>query len=366
MGSWETDLVAGTRTWTAKAWRCSESTCRTDAARSAATATSTCRRSIPKTGTWCRTSTRWRANAIPSRPNTGSCGPTAAVLWLAGRGLVVSRLADGHARALVSIMADVTERKHAEDELRVERERLDLALKAGQMGAFDLDMIEPASCGGPSRPTRSSASRRRTSCRRPQRVAALLHPDDREAFVQRRAEAIAQREPYADELRILRPDGSVAWIGYQGQCDYDAAQRPVRTFGIAVDITERKNVLQALHEADRKKDNFIATLAHELRNPLAPIRNSVHILSRLQGLSPQAAWCCDVIERQVGQMSHLLEDLLDIARIASGQFRLRREPLMLVAGLRARGRDRPAPHRRRRPRLRQSTCRPSRSPSRAT
>ena len=257
--------------------------------------------------------------------------PDGTVLWLSGRGLVVSRGSDGEALRLVSIMADVSERRQAEEVLRIERERLALALKAGQMGVYDFNVVGDLLWWSPETydlfgvapesfvPTRES-------------VIALLHPDDRDIFLQRRAEAIAERRVFQHEFRIVRGDGKPAWINHRGQTEYDAEGRPVRHFGIALDITERKHAEQALRNADRKKDTFIATLAHELRNPLAPIRNAVGVLRRGGPAdAQQIAWCRDVIDRQVSQMSRLLEDLLDVSRLTRGQFALRREPLAIAA-----------------------------------
>jgi CheY-like chemotaxis protein len=96
---------------------------------------------------------------------------------------------------------------------------------------------------------------------------------------------------------------------------------------VASDIEASKQAEQALRDADRKKDAFIATLAHELRNPLAPIRNAVKVLRRQGPPDPELVWCRDVIERQVAQMAHLLEDLLDVARVTQGRLVLRREAL---------------------------------------
>ena len=255
--------------------------------------------------------------------------PDGTLVWLSGRGLVAARTADGKAHRLISIMSDVTERRHAEEALRKERERLSLALSAGQMGAFDLDIREDVLWWSPQTyavfglnpetftPTRES-------------VAALVHPDDRAMFLRRRAEAIAKHEQLELEFRILRPGGGWAWVSHRGEVEYDAAGRPVRSFGITMDITERKHAEQALRDADRKKDDFIATLAHELRNPLAPIRNAVEVLRRTGQRDPQAIWCRDVIDRQVAQMAHLLDDLLDVSRMTRGGFHLRRESLQLA------------------------------------
>ena len=238
--------------------------------------------------------------------------PDGAVLHLSGRGLVVARRPDGRAHRLVSIMADVSEQRHAESILRLERERLELALEAGQMGVYDLDLV-----AGVLWWSRQTYAVFGVDPERfvptPESVADLIHPDDRPGFMQRRAAAIANHVPLAHEIRIVRGDGAVRWIAHRGQTEYDRAGKAIRTFGVAMDITDRRNAEDALRDADRKKDDFIATLAHELRNPLAPIRNAVaRAASQGPGPEPQVAWCRDVIERQVAQMSHLLEDLLDV------------------------------------------------------
>jgi signal transduction histidine kinase/CheY-like chemotaxis protein len=102
-------------------------------------------------------------------------------------------------------------------------------------------------------------------------------------------------------------------------------------------MLERERLLDELHrreealrQGDRAKDDFIATLAHELRNPLAPIVNAVGILRRAELPDPRLAWCRGVIERQVTQMTHLLEDLLDVSRVTRNKIELRRERTALI------------------------------------
>jgi PAS domain S-box-containing protein len=95
------------------------------------------------------------------------------------------------------------------------------------------------------------------------------------------------------------------------------------------DIHERKLMEETLRQAERRKDEFLATLAHELRNPLAPIRNAVAILGKKGSLDPELAWSREVIDRQVDQLSRLIDDLLDIARIASGKLLIRKERIPL-------------------------------------
>ncbi len=95
--------------------------------------------------------------------------------------------------------------------------------------------------------------------------------------------------------------------------------------GALTDITEKKNSEQEMREANRRKDEFLAMLAHELRNPLAPIRNAVEIIRSSKTDTARIDWTCEIIERQVQHMSRLLDDLLDVSRITHGQIRLNKE-----------------------------------------
>lgn len=256
--------------------------------------------------------------------------PDGTVLWLAGRGLVVSRRPDGRAHRLVSIMADVTERRAAEEQLRIERQRVAQALDAGLMGAFDFDVKNDVLWWSPRTyeifgvtpeaftPTRES-------------VGARIHPEDRAFFLRERAEAIARRRALQLEFRIVHPDGREVWIAHRGQTAWDPSGNPARHYGVVMDVTERRLAEQQLREADRQKDDFVATLAHELRNPLAPIRNAVNLMRRLKMDDPQTVWCREVIDRQVGQMARLLDDLLDLSRMTRDRLDLRLEPTTLAS-----------------------------------
>ena len=102
-------------------------------------------------------------------------------------------------------------------------------------------------------------------------------------------------------------------------------------------VTERTAALQVseaqLRDAGQRKDEFLATLAHELRNPLAPVRNAVHLLKKKGHATPDVNWASDLIERQVQAMSRLIDDLMDVSRINQGKIELRRERLNLAAVL---------------------------------
>jgi PAS domain S-box-containing protein len=119
------------------------------------------------------------------------------------------------------------------------------------------------------------------------------------------------------------------WISSTAEATRDEAGTPNGLVAVITDIHDRKLIEQTLREAEGRKDEFLATLAHELRNPLAPIRNAVAILGKKHGLDPELTWSREVIERQVEQMSRLIDDLLDIARIAGGKLRIRKERVPL-------------------------------------
>jgi PAS domain S-box-containing protein len=103
----------------------------------------------------------------------------------------------------------------------------------------------------------------------------------------------------------------------------------------AVIAMENATLLATLRDADRRKDEFLAMLAHELRNPLAPIRNAAHIFRAKGAAVPELQWAADVIDRQVHQMTRLVDDLLDVSRITRGKIELRRERVELAAVVRS-------------------------------
>jgi CheY-like chemotaxis protein/PAS domain-containing protein len=160
-------------------------------------------------------------------------------------------------------------------------------------------------------------------------VHATFHADDRELLSIRIAEC---RDPLGNgwftmDHRVVWPNGEVRWLRVSKRVIFEGqgnTRHPHRAMLAALDVTEEKSATQALRQADTQKNVFIATLAHELRNPLAPIRNVVGILRQEPSATNNLIWCRDVLERQVEHMARLLEDLLDISRISSGKIVLRR------------------------------------------
>ena len=95
------------------------------------------------------------------------------------------------------------------------------------------------------------------------------------------------------------------------------------------EIARTKQAEEKLHEASRRKDEFLAMLSHELRNPLAPIRNAAEVMRRIAPADPGIAWARDVVERQVTHLAQLVDDLLDVSRITQGKITLKKEPVEL-------------------------------------
>jgi signal transduction histidine kinase len=139
-----------------------------------------------------------------------------------------------------------------------------------------------------------------------------------------------ERSRASFRIRNRRKDGRVIHVEWS----ISAVRRPeepraAALLALVLDVSEREQALQSLRQADRQKDNFIATLAHELRNPLAPIANG----ARLLGLKPDdpktVAWSSQAIERQVRQLTRLLDDLLDVSRISRNTLQLQRQRMRL-------------------------------------
>jgi len=151
------------------------------------------------------------------------------------------------------------------------------------------------------------------------------------AMIRPRVERVLAGEPVEYEDRIhFKLTGSLHYLHVVYMPDRDAEGRVVGWVASVEDVTERKRAEEALREADRHKDEFLAMLGHELRNPLGIISNGVQLLHRLGPPDPELEQIREMIERQVSHTSRILDDLLDVSRIARGKIELLKETCDLV------------------------------------
>jgi PAS domain S-box-containing protein len=235
--------------------------------------------------------------------------------WTADEAHLLEQVAERTLYAVESARANAS--------LRENRDVLALALSAGRMGVWTRDLTgdrvwwspELARLLGLSQTPPSRAA-----------VISLLHPDDMQAVLREVDDAVAQQRDFHAEFRFRHAlTGELRWLEARGRAIYAADGTPQMLFGLGIDTTEYKRAMEALKEADRRKDEFLATLAHELRNPLAPISSGLHILRTAGGNVQTTRMAREIMERQVQQMVRLVDDLLDVARITTGKVELRCE-----------------------------------------
>jgi len=156
-----------------------------------------------------------------------------------------------------------------------------------------------------------------------------VHADDR-ARLAARWERLAEEPHYDEEFRIHGANGQLRWVRDRLFPVRNARGEVYRVARMSSDITARKEMEALLRTADSNKNQFLATLAHELRNPLSPIRNAAALLGASgEGAAERQARARDVITRQVDHLAHLVDDLLDVARISEGKIVLRNEEVDL-------------------------------------
>lgn len=161
---------------------------------------------------------------------------------------------------------------------------------------------------------------------------SAVHPEDLERCVGIRRTSFEADAPYAMDVRLRRHDGQFRWMLDQGVPRRDASGRLVGYVGSMVDIQERKVLEEALAErtqalrlAERRQGQFLATLSHEMRNPLAPIANAASVLRTLESSNPILVRLREILDRQVGRLGRLVDELVDATRAAQGQISLVRE-----------------------------------------
>ncbi len=296
----------------------------------------------------------WAAMRFGQRGATTTTLVTAVIaIWSTAQGLGPFAVASTHENLLLLqtfmavvavtgllLAAAVCERDAAEsratteyERLRIGQERLRLALDAGQMAVWDWDVAtgdvvwdgysEAMNGLTPETFLGSSAA-----------FLDLVHTDDRHAVQAALAEALERRTDYAIQFRMVGPGGDERWVAARGRVVLASDGSVARMLGVALDVTERQQLTNELRDkaerladADRRKDEFLAMLAHELRNPLAPLSNALHILASKH---PDRDRFIGMASRQVTQLVRLVDDLLDVSRITRGRITLHRETVVLA------------------------------------
>lgn len=260
--------------------------------------------------------------------------PDGDIRWIQARGKVYYEKA-GQPLCLFGINKDVTERKFIDEKLRASERRLKIALAAVQMGTYHRDWLtNELDCSGACK---KNFGRSPDATFTYDDLVEAIHPDDRGRVREVVRQGEERHEEFQDEFRVIWPDGSLHWIYFCGRVTCGSDGQPLHADGVTLDVTERKVMeeslrhrTETLQETDRRKDEFMAMLAHELRNPLAPIRNAVQILSKVGDDRATVAESCEVLDRQLRHMARLLDDLLDVSRVGRGKITLRKTPLDLA------------------------------------
>ncbi len=221
----------------------------------------------------------------------------------------------GRFSGYVGSVTDIHERKLAEA-------RLDLAVNSGRVGIWYSDLPFDVLVWNRHVKTHFGLP--------PDAVVTIdtfyerMHPEDREPTRRAIDDSITTRTAYDTVYRTIGLDGQVRWIRAIGRTGY-ADDRPVHFDGVTLDITELVTLREASEAANRAKDEFLAMLGHELRNPLAPILTALELL-KVPGVTAGERERA-IIERQVQHLVGLVDDLLDISRITRGRVELRKERL---------------------------------------
>src|SRR5262245_29942368 len=162
-------------------------------------------------------------------------------------------------------------------------------------------------------------------------IEDVTHAEDCSLDIDLYRQLLAGEIPsYQIEKRFVRKDGSVVWTEIRRSAVRDAEGAPLYTIGAMRDSTERKRAQDALRDADRRKHEFLAILAHELRNALAPIRKAITLLEQLCARDEALKRATAIIHRQSEHLTRLVDHLLDVSRITQGKIKLQKERIDLI------------------------------------
>lgn len=231
---------------------------------------------------------------------------------------------NGEVVGLIGASVDITDRKRIEHSLRLSEQRNALALDVAQLGTWTLDPATRA-LGMDARTRQIADVDADCDALTLADLARRMHPDDWPAVesAMRAAMAAGGDGVFAQEFRLVLPDARVVWVLCRGQLVGGSM------IGTVLDVTERRRMIESLEQGDRRKDEFLAMLAHELRNPLAPIGTAAQLLRMAPGNEAAVGKAAEIIARQVGHMTQMVDDLLDVSRVTRGLVKIEQAPVDL-------------------------------------
>jgi PAS domain S-box-containing protein len=220
---------------------------------------------------------------------------------------------------------DATERSMARQALQRSELRLKEGMKAAGMVVWDWDLASGRIDYSDNAPELFG-----TDWSALEKVREAVEPDDLARLVAAREAALVAGGSYGELIRFTRPDnGQLVWLQVNGTVVAGPDGKPVCVRGVSIDVTARKRAEESLREVGRHKDEFLAMLSHELRNPLAPIRSAAHLLGMAPDNVARVRQSSTIIERQVNHMTSLINDLLDVSRVNTGLVTLDRQVIDL-------------------------------------
>jgi PAS domain S-box-containing protein len=232
---------------------------------------------------------------------------------------------EGDQRIFAGIVRDISERKAAEEKLRLSEERFDLAIRGANDGLWDWDIVNNTSYHSPRWNAMFGLPEIETNDQTGSWLTQI-HPDDVKRVKAEVADYLAGNIPhYRTEYRVKHQDGHYLWILSRGIAKLDAQGRPVRMAGIYSDISKQKQM-------DNMKSEFVSTVSHELRTPLTSIRGSLGLIAGgVTGELPaQAKPLIEVAYRNTDRLLTLINDILDIDKIQSGKIDFSFSPHLLM------------------------------------